>query len=184
MEDDNKVKKILTYIKIIIIFTIIICIGIFAFIKIENKINNNNLYNYLNKNNYKTNEDKIYYKKIDESITEKALSNDYIFSKEIRKQNEKTSVTILNYKKDNSIFISYQEDGFDNNGNYGISYQEGTYKNKKFKCKIITNNNQTQQCSTMKTQAENYYKEIQDILNNNKINLKFVNIKTKNAKKN
>lgn len=186
MEDENKFAKIPKIIKITLTIIIIITVAIIAYWQIQIHINNQNLYDYLKANDYKQNSDNIYFKTETESTTtttDKAISSEYLFARDITHDDDTYSFISLQYQKDGTINITYQMEGFDSENNYGVLYQEGTYKGGKFECNIVTNTNFKTKCNQMKQEAQKYNKEIENILTNNKINLKFVNIKSKKTDK-
>lgn len=183
MEDENKIKKIMKIILIVIILIAIGAIGIFIYNKYQTQANTNKFNNYLKNNNYQKNDEGIYYKtntnnKI--TTTDKAGSKEYIFARTTSEEGTNYITTTIEYKKDESIDITYQIEGYAPNGNYGILFQEGTYTKEKFDCKIVTNVGFDTECDTMKKQAKDYEKEIENILNQNKINTKYIKINNKN----
>lgn len=179
MEDENKVLKAIKYIKIGAVIIILIAIGIFIYTKWQTNENNQRLDNYLKKENYnKENKFKIYTveKETDNGkITNTALSGKYIFAQRTEQLiNNNYSYYTVEYRKDNTIFITYLEDGFNSKNEEGITSQEGTLKNGKFSCDIISNNNFDTKCDVMKKISENYKKQIDKILKENKINIKYI----------
>ena len=173
--------------KTIIITAISITLGIiiiFIFLIYMNNSeekNVNNFNTYLKENNYKKDENGIYSKtntKDNITTTEKAISNKYPLVKNITENKDNyTSLTLL-YTNDEIIEIKYQVEGYDQNEEYGVLVQQGTYKNGDFKCEIVTNKNFQTNCKYMKTEAQKYEKEINEIIKKYDINLK--NIKIKN----
>lgn len=186
MEDENKVLKAIKYIKIGAVIIILIAIGIFIYTKWQTNENNERLYDYLKKENYSKNNDGIYYKTKkngDTTITDKALAYNYLFSRTIKTNDENSSYMIAIEYKDNKYTVDYEESGYDRDNNYGMTFQKGTYKNGDFDCKIISDTNFEPRCNIMKKQVENYDKEIKKILKDNKININFIDIKTKKTVK-
>lgn len=186
MEDENKVKKTFTYVIVALIIAIIIVTIIFIYKTWQTSQNNERLYNYLKNNNYTQNDDGIYFKTIKEgniTTTDKAISSEYLFARDILTETTNYTTVSLEYKNDKTITINYQIEGYDKNNNYGILFQKGTYKNNKFKCEIITNKDFDTKCDVMKKAAQDYEKEINEILNKQNINSKYINIKTKQSSK-
>ena len=186
MENYEKVKKTIRYIIIGIILIIIIIIAILFYNNWQAQENNNRLYNYLEANNYQQNADGIYYKTNNlnnTTTTDKAITQEYLFARNISKENDNYTSISLQFTKDKTINIIYQEEGFDQKNNYGILFQEGTYKDGKFECKIVTNKNFNTKCDLMKEQAQEYDKEIKQILKSNKIDPKHIKIKSKETSK-
>lgn len=186
MEDENKVKTVFKFIITFLIIAIIIVIGIQIYNSWQNKQNNERLYNYLKENKYKQNENGIYYKtekKGNTTITDKAISSEYLFSRDTLKEEKNYTTISLQYKKNKTIKITYQIEGFDQNNNYGILFQKGTYKNGKFNCEIITNIDFKTKCDVMKQEAQKYEKEINNLLKSQNINPNHIKIKTKKSAK-
>lgn len=186
MEDENKVKKIFTYIIIILIIAIIIVTIIFIYRKWQTSQNNERLYNYLKDNNYTKNDDGIYFKTVKEgntTTTDKAVSSEYLFARDTLTETTNYTTISLEYKNDKTIEIDYQIEGYDKNNNYGILFQKGTYKDSDFKCEIVTNIDFETKCDVMKKAAQDYEKEINKILNQQNINPKYIDIKTKKSAK-
>ncbi len=186
MEDENKVKTVFRAIIIFLIIAIIIIIGIQIYNNWQNKQNNERLYNYLDKNNYKQNEDGIYYKTKksgNTTVTDKAISSEYLFSRDTLTEAKNYTTMSVQYKKNKTIKITYQIEGFDQNNNYGILFQKGTYKNGKFNCEIVTNIDFKTKCNLMKKEAQKYEKEINNILKSQNINPSHIKIKTKKSAK-
>lgn len=182
MEDENKVLKTIKYIKIGALIIILIIIGIFIYTKWQTNINNERLKNYLKEENYtKENKFNTYTneKETDNGkIINTALSGKYIFAQRTEQLNNYNySYYTVEYRKDNTIFITYLEDGFNSKNEEGITSQEGTLKNGKFSCKIISNNNFDTKCDVMQKISEKYKKQIEKLLKENKINTKYITIK-------
>ena len=186
MEDENKLRTIFKTIIIILIIIGVIVAGVIIYNNWQNKQNNERLLTYLKENNYNQNEVGIYYKTKKEgntTTTDKAISNEYLFSRDTLDENDNYITMSVEYKKDKTIEVTYQVEGFDKNNNYGILFQKGTYKNKKFKCEIVTNIDFETKCDTMKKAAQNYEEEINDILNSQKINPDHIKFQTKKSSK-
>ena len=183
MEDENKVKQIMKIIIIIIILIAVTIIGLFIYNQYQTQANTNKFNTYLKNNNYQKNDEGIYYKTNSSSkitTTDKAGSQEYIFARTISEDDTNYTTTTIEYKKDKSIEITYQIEGFAPDGNYGILFQKGTYTKDNFDCKIVTNIGFDTECDTMKKQAQDYEKEINNILEQNKINVKYIKITNKN----
>ena len=180
MEDFQKNKKIILTIICTIIIIVIAVISLNIYKIYKQKESTNNFYTYLKENNYKKNDDGIYTKKTkqkNQTITNRAISDKYLFEKDISEDNDDKYISIsLFYTNDKTIEIMYQIEGFDQNDQYGVLFQKGTYQNGDFKCEIVTNQNFKTECNYMKKMAKEYEKEINQIIKNNNINPKYINI--------
>lgn len=182
MEDENKVKKIMKIIIILIIVIALIIAAIFIYRNYQINSNNNKLETYLQENNYIENEYGVLSKEEtneNETITYKALYPNCIISKEISttENNGQNKIKIsMRYNNDNSISMDLQLDGYNKDNNYGILFQQAILINDEFTCEIVTGDNFTTKCDTMKTEAQEFYNEINQILENNNINPKYITI--------
>ena len=184
MEDENKVKKIIKIVIITIIVLIVILIGFFIYRNIQIKTNTNKLYEYVKKEGYQKNENNYYTKDIkteNQTITEIIGAKEYPFAqKTITSTNDKYINIFLTYESNNTVTIKYKSEEYNEENKIVTINQQGTLKNNNFKCEVISNNDLNTRCNTMKKEVEKYYQKINNILKENKINLKYV--KT-NAKK-
>ena len=184
MEDENKAKKIINITIAIIITALIIVIGIIVYKNIMQKINNDRFTTYLKENKFKQNEDNIYTKTENthnKQTTYQAIIDEYLLTKEESKSTdtEFTSITAY-YKKDGTIETTYKLEGYNKDGEIGTLYQKGSYKNGNFTCQIISNNKFKTKCPEMKKEAQEFEKEVNQILENNNINIKYITLKDKN----
>lgn len=179
MEDYQLRKKTIIITCISIIAIIIIISLILIFINNSSKENTNNFYTYLEENNFKKDENGVYTKKTtngNTTTTERAVSNKYLFEKSITENNDNYTSLNLFYTNDKTIEIMYQVEGYDQNNEYGVLFQKGTYKNGDFKCEIVTNKNFKTNCKYMKTEAQKYEKEINQIIDKYDINPSNINM--------
>jgi len=175
MEDTN--IKWLKCFKIIIIVLIILIVSIVGFLYFMKKVNTENFHNYLSENDYKK-KDGIYQKRIidgEETLRYKALSKEFIISKEIAREDDDGYFDLsLQYEKNGNIKIGFQLEGFNKNNAYGILYQTGNYNDGKFDCKIVSGEGYDAKCDVMKKEAEKFNKQVQSIFEENHINAKFI----------
>ena len=180
MKEDYQARKKTIIITCISIIAFIIIISlIIIFINNSNKQNTNNFYTYLKENNFKQDADGTYTKTTTNSnktITEKAVSNEYLFEKSITENNNNYVSLNLFYKNDKTIEIMYQVEGYDQDNKYGVLFQKGTYKNGNFNCEIVTNKNFQTNCKYMKTEAQKYEQEINQIIDKYNIDPTNVNL--------
>lgn len=180
MVDENKFLKVLNIVKIVVIVAIVVGILFYVFMSVIQKVNTDRFYNYLKKENYKLDKYNIYVletKKDNVTTTYQALANNYFLSKTTVETDDNGYLTriTLNYKKNKTIDIDYIYEGMNNNNSLDILIQKGTYKNGKLtKCKVINGNNLDTKCPEMRKNAKNYLTEINNILEKNKINTKYV----------
>lgn len=187
MENGNekKVKRIINLIIGIIAIILIIILCIIGYNHHLQKVNNNKFTTYLENNNYKKDENNIYTKTIDngnEKTTYQAIIDQYLLTKEKSTSTDTkfTSIT-TSFKQDGTIEIAYKLEGYNSEGSVGTLYQKGTYKDDKFDCQIVNNNDFETQCPTMKKEAQEFDKEVKQIFENNDINLKYITLKDKNS---
>lgn len=185
MEDENKAKKIINRIIILIIITLVIVLGIIIYKNIQAKLNNDRFNTYIKNNNYKKDENGIYTKTINTengNTIYQAIIDQYLLTKEqtTSTDTEFTSI-VISYKQDGTIETSYKLEGYNQEGEIGTLYQKGTYKNNDFKCEIVNNNGFKTQCPKMKQEAQKFEKEIKKIFEDNNINVKYITLKDKNA---
>ena len=185
MEDENKAKKIINGIIIIIIVTLVIVLGIIIYKNIQIKLNNDRFNTYIKNNNYQKNENGIYTKTINTengNTIYQAIIDQYLLTKQQTTSTDtKFTSIITSYKLDGTIETSYKLEGYTSDGNIGTLYQKSTYKNNEFKCEIINNNGFKTQCPKMKEEAQKFEKEINEIFEENNINVKYITLKDKNA---
>ena len=178
MVDENPIKKYIKIFKIIIAVIVITIIIMTIFNKIMTTININNFTTYLKENGYEEKSDGSYYKykKNDEKkISYKALDETFVISKIIETEvNYNYTDIILKYKNNGNIEIELQYEGKNEAEDYGLLYQTGNYKNGKFDCKIISGKNFASQCNLMKEEAKIFENEIKKIIDNYKINTKYI----------
>ena len=108
MEDENKLRTIFKTIIIILIIIGVIVAGVVIYNNWQNKQNNERLLTYLKENNYNQNEDGIYYKTKKEgntTTTDKAISNEYLFSRDTLDENDNYITMSVEYKKDITIEV-------------------------------------------------------------------------------
>jgi len=175
MEDNN--IKWLKYFKIIIIVLVVFIVSIVGYLFIMKKINTENFHNYLSKNEYKK-KDGIYQKKINdgnETLRYKALSEEFIISKEIAREEDDGYFDLsLQYEKNGNIKIGFQLEGFNKNNAYGILYQNGNYNDGKFDCKVVSGEGYDARCGIMKKEAIKFDKEVKKLFEENGIRAKFI----------
>ena len=85
MEDENKAKKIINRIIILIIITLVIVLGIIIYKNIQAKLNNDRFNTYIKNNNYKKDENGIYTKTINTengNTIYQAIIDQYLLTKE------------------------------------------------------------------------------------------------------
>lgn len=180
MEDDNKIKKIITFIIIITIIIGISIAGFFIYQKIMSDKNRNDLFTYLKKNGYTKSDDKIYTKKITENkiaTTYYYYTDSYVLTKEIYdiSNSKEEIIAMMTYKNDDSIEMDYVVTGLTKSRSYGSIAHTATYdKNNKFTCKIIKNSGFTTRCSTIKNQMIAFQKEVKEILKNSNVKAKYI----------
>lgn len=186
MENGNE-KKIKRIINLIILIITLILIGVLCIIgykHYQQKINNNKFIMYLKNSNYKKNNN-IYTKTINngnEKTIYQAIIDQYLLTKE-KSTSTKTKFTsmVVSFKQDNTIEVNYKLEGYNKSGAIGTLYQKGTYKNNKFDCQIINNNDFETQCPTMKKEAQQFEKEVKQIFKDNAINIKYITLKDNNS---
>ena len=187
MEDENKVKKIMKYVIIAIIIIAIITIGFFIYRNIQININTNKLYSYLEKSNYTKNDENYYQKKSEtenKTITDIAGTKEFVFARNITTSTDQEySKIFMQYNNDNTIDITYSSEKLTNDKQISTSSQKGKLKDNKFSCDIISGNNNNISCDIIKKEAENYHKEIEKIIKDNKINLNYVKTDAKKVTK-
>lgn len=186
MEDENKIKKIMHIIIAIIILIIVIIVGIIIYRNIQQKINNDRFTSYVEKNNYKKDNTGVYVKETstqNDKTTYKAIYDTYLLFKESSTSTDTdfTSIT-TGYQKDGTIEVTYRLEGYNKNEEIGTLYQKGTYKNGKFTCEIVSNNEFETQCPEMREKAQEFNNEVNKIFEDNNININYITLKDKNAK--
>ena len=180
MEDYTKVKKIIKLIVILVILIVAIAIGVIFYQNSQKTNSKNNLDDYLTAQNYTKDENGVsYIKKLNDNknTTYRALYGDYILFKEYSNESDNSYYTInIGYKTDKTVEITYRMEGLTKDNEVGLIYQKGTYKNNEFKCEIVNNHGFDTQCNLMKVEAQNFKKEIDEILKRYKINAKNITI--------
>ena len=180
MEDYLKIKQIIKYILIIIVIIVIIVSGFLFYRNKQKESSEANFTDYLNAQEYtKTNDGVTYIKKLNDkqNTIYRALYGDYILFKEYSNESDNSYSTInIGYKTDGTVEITYRMEGLTKDNEVGMIYQTGTYKNNDFKCEIVNNHGFDTQCNLMKVEAQNFKKEIDEILKRYKINAKNITI--------
>jgi len=176
MEDQN--LKHLRYFKIGMIVIVVLILLIVGYIFLMKKINTDRFENYLTENNF-IQKDDIYLKKVKRdknTLYYKAYSDEFIFSKEITQEKGEDYYDLsLQYEKNGNIKIGFQLEGYNKQGAYGILYQEGSYKNGEFDCKVISGEGYDAKCDYMKEEAEKFNNEVKKLFKDNHINVNYIN---------
>ena len=184
MEDTNNVEKIIKIVKIIFI-TIIIVGTVFVIISsIQRNKNFNNLNDYLISIGYKETEKNVLTKEEKKQNGDTVENINYIYliesnkyTKEMINNNERSKEQIsLDYNSTDTLKIDYYFEQYNNDNPRSYIIQSGTYniKNSAFNCTITTNpNNIKTRCPQIKKRAEEFSKEIKNIINKAKINTFF-----------
>lgn len=169
MEDTNKREKIIKIIVVSITILVILTTGVQIY---KELVDTPKFKKYIN-NNYETDDKSdIYYT---------VYNGKNILTKTIKIDNNLNSKVILSLNKKNEIKGKLELFGTNKYGSEGMLYLESTYKNKKFDCKIISNNGYKTRCDILKKHTIDFEKEIKEILKKLKTNIKYINPNTKIA---
>ena len=119
-----------------------------------------------------------------ETITDIAGTKEFVFARNIiTSTDQEYSKIFMQYNNDNTIDITYSSEKLTNDKQISTSSQKGKLKDNKFSCDIISGNNNNISCDIIKKEAENYHKEIEKIIKDNKINLNYVKTDAKKVTK-
>ena len=183
MIGENKIPIIIKSAKWIIIGVIILIIIWIVISVIFGKSNQNKLENYLNKNGF-TEDEGVWTKEEKVTENETTTSTTSTYDLDINKYVKEIQSNGANYQEqyrfkyngNNDIIVNYSYSGTEDNKNC-ILTQEATYnyKNKDFQCNVKYNKSDCSlHCDDIKKHSEIFGKEIEEIMDNAKVNELFL----------
>lgn len=183
MEDDNKIKKIITTIIIIAIIIGLFIASFFIYKKIITNNNTKTFTEYLLKNGYTKNKNNYTKEVINGNKNIKYYFDDssYVLNKEIKDYtNYKQIVTAtITYKNNDNIETDYVVTGINKNNNYSsIIYSATLDTNNKFTCKIIKDGGFDTQCPKIKNEILTFKQEVKKLLKKSNTNAKYIKNQT------
>ena len=176
MEDQKINPKLILKIIIGIIAAIILVITYRLFMT---NTNTKKYENYLLKNRFELKEDNTYHK---QTTNNNMIINYYVYNdtsimtKEIINNSNNSNNSLGLKYENNIIYATYSIEGKNNDGNYDTAIQKSEYnvKNQNYSCKIIIDGHFDDKCSEMKKESIKFNDEIQKILSQNNLKIKYI----------